>query len=48
MLAPSVLDFQNSGPHLQEFSSKKKITQCCASWRCLGRKVQLGLGAGVC
>lgn len=47
MLAPSVLDFQNSGPHLQEFSSKK-ITQCCASWRCLGRKVQLGLGAGVC
>lgn len=48
MLAPSVLDLQNSGPHLQEFSSKKKKNnQCCPGWRCLRRKVQLALGAGV-
>lgn len=26
MLAPSVLGFQNSGPHLQEFSSKKNYS----------------------
>lgn len=30
MLAPSVLDFQNSGPHLQEFSSKKILSAVLA------------------